>query len=118
MVKEIVRSNAHTKHDDDITAPLSSDIVNPLAGLVKTVCVCYVIHHHCNCAVADVAEKQIPSYGFMSRNYQTATIKDIELISRISTVKIHLGMRLRNLSCPAVSHSCSRTVRSFNWDIL
>ena len=85
MVKEIVRSNAHTKHDDDITAPLSSDIVNPLACLVKTVCVCYVIHHHCNCAVADVAEKQIPSYGFMSRNYQTATIKDIELISRIST---------------------------------
>ena len=28
--------------------------------------------------------------------------------------KFHLGMRLRNLSCPAVSQSCSRTVRSWN----
>ena len=59
----------HTKHDDDVTAPLSSDIVNPLACLVKTVCVCYVIHHHCNCAVADVTEKQITCYGCVS-NYQ------------------------------------------------
>ena len=49
--------NTLTKHDDNITAPLRSDIINPLARLVKTVCICYVIHHNCNCAVSDVAEK-------------------------------------------------------------
>ena len=117
-VRETMKSKTHTKHDDDVTAPLSSDIVDPLACLVKTVCVCYVIHHHCNCAVADVTEKQITCYGCVS-NYEgriPTIIHTYEVHVQIHVLrkKFHLGMRLRNLSCPAVSQSCSRTVRSWN----
>ena len=59
MNSENLKKSSHTKHDDNITAPLSPDVINPLACLMETVCVCYVIHHHCHCAVADVTEMQI-----------------------------------------------------------
>ena len=92
-VRETMKSNhqvwrlqkaGHTQHDDDVAAPLSPDIVDPLACLVKTVCVCYVIHHHCNCAVADVTEKQITCYGCVS-NYKgrIPTIIHMKFMSKI-----------------------------------